>query len=242
MRGCVQHAMSAASGVALLAAASLSCADLAPGDYTFEVMQKGRGRNYIVHSPQAASTASKPVVINLHGGGGNAKNQQSYSRMDVLANREGFLVVYPNGTGRFGDHLLTWNAGTCCGSALKDNVDDVGFVRAVIDDLAQRTPIDRSRVYATGLSNGAMMTYRLAAEAPDLIAAIAPVAGAMVLSAFNPKRPVPIMHIHSVDDPRALYAGGLGPAFPLTNSRVEHPAVEDVIARWVEFDGCAKPP
>jgi polyhydroxybutyrate depolymerase len=242
MRDCMLRTLLGASGMALLLAASYGRADLAPGDHTFTVTQNGRSRNYIVHSPQAASAASKPVIINMHGGGANARNQQSYSGMDALADREGFLVVYPNGTGRFGDHLLTWNAGTCCGSAQKDNIDDVGFVRAVVDDLARRTPIDRNRVYATGLSNGAMMAYRLAAEAPDLVAAIAPVAGAMVLPSFKPKRPMPIMHIHSVDDPRALFAGGLGPAFPLTNSRVQHPAVEDVIARWVEFDGCAKPP
>jgi polyhydroxybutyrate depolymerase len=231
-----------AFGAVLCLAADSCRADLAPGDYTFAVTQNGRSRNYIVHSPQTAPIAAKPVIINMHGGGGNARNQQSYSGMDVLADREGFLVVYPNGTGRFGDYLLTWNAGACCGSAQKDKVDDVGYLRAVVDDLAQRTSIDRNRVYATGLSNGAMMAYRLAAEAPDVVAAIAPVAGAMVLPSFNPKRPVPIMHIHSVDDPRALFAGGLGPAFPLTNIRVQHPAVEEVIGRWIEFDGCAKPP
>jgi polyhydroxybutyrate depolymerase len=87
-----------------------------------------------------------------------------------------------------------------------------------------------------------MMAYRLAAELSDRIAAIAPVAGGMVVQDFAPRRPIPIMHIHSVDDPRALYQGGLGPPFPFTTSRVMHPAVEATISRWVDFDGCGKTP
>ena len=86
----------------------------------------------------------------------------------LVADREHFIAVYPNGTGR--GRFLVWNAGTCCGRAPLQGIDDVGFVRAMIDDLAKRTPIDRTRIYATGLSNGAMMTYRIAAEAPDLVA------------------------------------------------------------------------
>jgi len=94
--------------------------------------------------------------------------QQRYSGMDAASDREHFIAVYPNGTGR--GRFLVWNAGTCCGRAPLQGIDDVGFVRAMIDDLAKRTPIDRTRIYATGLSNGAMMTYRIAAEAPDLVA------------------------------------------------------------------------
>ncbi|PWT76239.1 MAG: polyhydroxybutyrate depolymerase [Proteobacteria bacterium] len=216
-------------------------AELAPGDHAFTLNHQQRTRSYIVHVPRIATFAPRAVVLNFHGGGGSAANQQSYSRMDATADRHGFLAVYPNGTGRFGTRLLTWNAGTCCGSAQKENVDDVGFARAVIEDLTQRTPIDRNRIYATGLSNGAMMAYRLAAEASDLIAAIAPVAGGEMVD-FHPSRPMAILHIHSVDDPRAQYAGGLGPSFPLTNSRVMHPAVEQTIARWATFDGCPRQP
>jgi polyhydroxybutyrate depolymerase len=88
------------------------------------------------------------------------------------------------------------------------------------------------------MSNGSMMSYRLAAEASDLVAAIAPVAGSMVLVRFQPKLPVPVMHFHSVDDPRALYNGGLGPPFPVTSTRVMHPPVEEQLAKWIAFDGC----
>jgi polyhydroxybutyrate depolymerase len=233
----------AASSVGLMLLASGLCrAELAPGDYGFTLKHQNRERSYIVHVPRARPAVDWPVVINLHGGGGHARGQQRYSHMDVVADREGFLAVYPDGTGPLRNRLLTWNAGSCCGWARKNEVDDVGFTRALVEDLARRAPIDRARIYATGLSNGAMMTYRLAVEAPDLIAAIAPVAGAMVCLPFKAGRPISILHIHSVDDPRALYAGGLGPPFPLTNARVQHPPVEETISHWVEFDGCAPQP
>jgi polyhydroxybutyrate depolymerase len=162
--------------------------------------------------------------------------------MDATADREGFLAVYPNGSGGIGDRLLTWNAGTCCGWAVAKGVDDVGFVLALLDDLAQRTTMDARRVYATGLSNGSMMAYRVAAEAPQRIAAVAGVAGAMTLPQFAPALSMPVMHMHSVDDQRALYAGGLGPAFPMTNSRVFHQPVDDMVERWRDHDGCPREP
>ncbi|HYU27005.1 MAG TPA: PHB depolymerase family esterase [Thermoanaerobaculia bacterium] len=212
-------------------------ATLVPGDHRITLGERG----YIVHVPPGAGAKPLPVVINLHGGGGNAENQQRYSGMDRVADREHFLVVYPDGTGRL-KRMLTWNAGTCCGASVMQQVDDVGFIRAVIDDVAKRIPIDRKRVFATGMSNGAMMSYRLAAEAPDLVAAIAPVAGSMVLARFHPTKPISIMHIHSVDDPRALYNGGLGPPFPMTNNRIEHPPVEQQLAKWIAYDGCRATP
>jgi polyhydroxybutyrate depolymerase len=92
--------------------------------------------------------------------------------MDPLADRENFLIVYPNGMGRFGKRLLTWNAGTCCGYAAINNVDDIDFVRALIGKVAEVVPVDRRRIYVTGLSNGGMMAHHLAAEAADLIAAV----------------------------------------------------------------------
>ena len=112
----------------------------------------------------------------------------------------------------------------------------------MLDDLGSRIPIDRARVYATGLSNGGMMAYRLAAQASDQVTAIAPVAGAMVVAEFEPTRPVPVLHIHSVDDPRALYEGGLGPPFPLTNVRTEHPRVEAMLELWVDANRCSATP
>ena len=217
---------------------------LSPGAYTFSLQHQGLERSYLVRVPPAASEGHPlPVVLAFHGGGGNASQFSSSSGLDDLADREGFLSVHPNGTGRVPGRALTWNAGpACCGWARDQAVDDVGFVLALLDDLARRTPLDRSRVYATGHSNGAMMAYRLAAEAADRIAAIAPVAGAMVLEDFRPVAPVPVLHIHSVDDPRALYTGGEGPPFPFTTHTVLHKPVEDVLARWVELNDCPSEP
>ncbi len=215
---------------------------LVPGDRRVALAFGGRDRSYIAHVPPAAgSRRLLPLLFVFHGGGSNAAGQQRFSRLDGLADRAGFVVVYPNGTGRF-ERFLTWNAGTCCGSAVVERVDDVGFSLAVLDDVARRLPVDRERVYATGMSNGAMMAHRLGAEASERIAAIAPVAGGMVFQRFAPARPVPVLHIHSLDDPRALYHGGLGPAFPGTRNRVLHPDVDEMIQRWAERDGCGRSP
>ena len=218
-------------------------ATLSPGNHTLSLRFGDRNRRYIVHvPPQAREAKPLAVVLSFHGGGGTAKGQQEYAGTDPLADREGFIVVYPEGTGRFPRRLHTWNAGSCCGYAHDRHVDDVGFVRALLDDLARRAPIDPRRIYATGLSNGGMMSYRLAAELGDRIAAIAPIAGGMVVDSIRSPRPVPIMHIHSIDDPRALYKGGLGPPFPFTNARVMQPVMDSVIAHWVEFDRCPATP
>ncbi|MGH8642143.1 MAG: extracellular catalytic domain type 1 short-chain-length polyhydroxyalkanoate depolymerase [Burkholderiales bacterium] len=222
---------------------SAAAAGLEPGDHQFSVTHQLLRRSYLVHvPPHAAAGKSLPVVVNFHGGGGHASAQKHYSRMDQAAAREGFIAVYPNGTGGTGKWLLTWNAGLCCGSAAASRVDDVGFVLALLDDLARRTPVDPSRVYATGNSNGAMMAYRVAAEASHRIAAVAGVAGAMTLQGFAPELPMPLMHIHSVDDQRALYDGGLGPAFPFTNTRVLHQPVDAMLRLWLAHNQCPAPP
>lgn len=214
---------------------------LAAGDHQFSLSAGGIERRYLVHMPTAVP-ALPAVVLSFHGGGGNAQDHRKYTHMDACADRAGFVAVYPFGTGRLKSKLLTWNAGPCCGSAARDKVDDVGFVAALLDDLAARTPYDRTRVYATGHSNGAMMAYRLAASLPGRIAAIAPVGGMLAPGPITVRRAVPVMHIHSVDDPRALYQGGLGPPFPLTRARVQHVPVEATLAQWVELDGCRRTP
>jgi polyhydroxybutyrate depolymerase len=225
------------AAVALLTAAVPAAA----ADFTLTLQHGGLARNALVHVP-AGGASPRPVVLNLHGGGGNAESHRRWTRMDAAADRHGFVVVYPNGSSGVGGSLLTWNAGTCCGRAHTRNVDDVGFLLRLLGALEERVAIDRARVYVTGLSNGSMMAQRLAAEAADRIAAVAPVAGALNLDHFAPARAMPVMHIHSVDDPRALYAGGTGPPFPGTNARVTHLAVEDSLRRWTTVDGCPAAP
>ena len=106
--------------------------------------------------------------------------------------------------------MLTWNGGNCCGYAQWNKVDDVGFTRALLDDLAKVVNVDAKRVFATGISNGGIMCYRLASELSDRIAAIAPVAGTMGTKTCNPKRPVSVMHFHGTDDKFLPFKGGIG--------------------------------
>lgn len=208
---------------------------LPPGDH---VVSFGE-RSYLLHVP-AQLPPMPALVLNFHGGGGNAAAQQKLARMDALADKEGFLVVYPDGTGpeASAGEALSWNAGGCCGSAVRDNVDDVGFVRKLLFDLSRRQAYDPARVYATGLANGAMMAYRLAAELSDRIAAVAPVAGVIAVERFPTARAVPVLHFHSADDAVAPFAGGLGQPFPGTSARVMHLSVDVALAEWAKENGC----
>jgi polyhydroxybutyrate depolymerase len=228
----------------LLAAAAAGATAPAGSDLERQLEWQGRTRSYGVHLPPGISPGKGsrplPVLLAFHGGGGNGRGFQRYAGLDAVADREGFAVVYPDGTGRFAPRLLTWNAGACCGYARDHDVDDVGFSLAVLDALAREIQVDPARVYATGHSNGSMMAYRLAAEASGRLAAVVAVAGATPLEGFAPEQPVAVLHIHSVDDPRALYAGGLGPPFPLTRIRSLHESVEAQVGRWARRDGCAE--
>jgi polyhydroxybutyrate depolymerase len=212
---------------------------LDPGDHWLSLRHDGRARRYLVHvPPAAASRRVLPVLLSFHGAGGTAAGHQRFTRTDSLADREGFLVVYPEGTAS--GRLLTWNAGTCCGPEVAGRVDDVGFALAVVDDLAMRVAVDRKRLYATGMSNGGMMAHRLAAEASTRVAAIAPIAGGLVYPRFAPERPVPVLHIHSLDDPIALYRGGLRGR--LAGVQSMNPQVDTMMARWAAADGCSGGP
>jgi polyhydroxybutyrate depolymerase len=232
----VRHALLTAALALACAQAGSDAGSLAPGDHARTLSHGGRERGYVLHVPPGGGASPRPLLLAFHGGGGNGPGFQAYAGLDALADRDGWLVAYPNGTNRLFDaRLLTWNAGGCCAYAQEAGVDDVGFALAVIEDVARAAQLDRRRVYATGHSNGAMMAYRLAAEASERIAAIAPVAGAMTVEPFQPRRPVPVLHIHSADDPRAPYAGGV------TETRgreIRHRPVEAGLARWRERDAC----
>jgi polyhydroxybutyrate depolymerase len=207
------------------------------GNRRHKLKYQDQTRYYFVHIPRQHET-KYALVINLHGGGGQGRGQEEFSEMDKVADKYGFYVVYPNGTGKLHDRLLTWNAGSCCGYAMEQHIDDVGFIGKVLDAMLNQYPIDPARVYVTGMSNGGMMTYYLAEKLPDRIAAIAPVAGGRMPDTTQHLKPMPVLHFHSLDDPRALYHGGLGPAFPFTNQHVLHPDIDAVLAAWARIDGC----
>jgi polyhydroxybutyrate depolymerase len=221
-----------------VARAGASADPLAPGSHLIEMRYGGLDRSYIVHVPsQAAGANALPAILNFHGAGSNAWQQERYSAMNAAAARHGFIAVYPNGTGSK-PRTLTWNAGGCCGFAVRNKIDDVGFVRALLDDLASRVRIDRSRVYATGISNGGMMAYRLGVEASDRIAAIAPIAGVLMVEVSALPRPMPLIVFNSVDDPWVPYGGSSRLYAWFKHLAAAYPAVDDTIARWRALDDC----
>jgi polyhydroxybutyrate depolymerase len=212
---------------------------LTPGDHTRSIAVGKRTRTYLVHVPKSYD-GSKPyaVVLAFHGGGSNAWQMVDFCALNEKADQAGFLVVYPNGTGRLA-RALTWNAGNCCGYAMLNKVDDVAFVRSLLDDLGKVVKVDPKRVYATGISNGAMMAYRLASELSDRIAAIAPVSGPMGTEACSPKRPVSVMHFHGTADEFTPYKGGKGRK---SISGTNFYSVEHSVHAWVKADSCPEEP
>jgi polyhydroxybutyrate depolymerase len=198
----------------------------------------GLTRTYVVHTPPDLDPQKPaPVVLALHGATMTGPLMAWFTKLNAKADAAGFIVVYPNGTGQRSSYF--WNAGNCCGPAAQQNVDDVGFIRAVLDDLAATYRIDPERVFATGMSNGAMMAYRLASELSDRVAAVAPVAGTVTCGECRPTRPVPVLHIHGTEDEFGPFGGGRGAK---SISGVDYRSVKDTIATWVRANNCREEP
>jgi polyhydroxybutyrate depolymerase len=166
----------------------------------------GRKRTARLYAPDGL-TGPAPLVIGLHGGVGSGEQFAKSTRFDELAGEAGFIAAYPDGTGA----AKTWNGGRCCGYAVRNAVDDVTFVAALIDAVAARYPVDLSRVYAVGHSNGGIMALRLACELADQVAAAGAVAGSLEVPGCSPARPVPVLLIHGDADESHPLEGGLGP-------------------------------
>jgi polyhydroxybutyrate depolymerase len=218
-----------------------------PGTYRYTLRHDGAERQYLVHVPARYDRRRAAAVLYaFHGGGGHMERQADDRLYGLVSKSEaaGFIAVFPNGTGALpGGRLATWNAGACCGEARDRDVDDVGFMRRIHADLARHVRIDAARVYATGMSNGGMMAYRLACEASDIVRAIAAVAGTDNTRACTPSRPVAILHIHARDDTHVLFEGGAGAdAFRDRSKVTEFTSVAQTVSRWVERNGCAPTP
>ncbi|MEW5720229.1 MAG: PHB depolymerase family esterase [Chloroflexota bacterium] len=213
---------------------------LKSGDYEQSLVFAGRERAYRVHLPPGIGDAPLSLVIVLHGGGGNATSAARMTGMSTLSDKENFIVVYPDGTGRLDDKLLTWNSGNCCGYALDNQIDDVGFIHALIEKLQRDYPIDARRVYATGISNGGMMSYRLACELSDKLAAIAPVAGALNVEC-KPVAPISVIAFHGTADQHVLYDGGAPKAKADPHPR-EDTSVAYAMNFWTQHNQCATTP
>ena len=191
------------AGRALVAAALVLAACGTPAETIERTLRVGASeRSYEIDLPaQRESARALPVVIVFHGGGGSADSVRRQSRMSMKGAAEGFVVVYPQGSGGIAGNLRTWNAGTCCGHAMQQRIDEIAFVAALLDDLQTTVAVDRARIYATGISNGGMMAYEVACSLAERIAAIAVVAGEMTaLDRCRPSRPVPVLVIHGSAD------------------------------------------
>lgn len=200
----------------------------------------GRDRVYLLNLPPGyyEHDSTLPLVIGLHGTGGSATQFERDYSFTNKANNAGFIVVYPEGvrsTGILG--LRTWNAGTCCDFAKEQGVDDVKYIRTLLDNLVATYKINTKKVYVTGMSNGGMLAYRLAAEMAGRITAIAAVSSTMVISTpITPARPVPILHIHSARDTKIPYTGGIG------IGGYYYPPVDSVHRVWAQNNGCISGP
>lgn len=214
------------------------------GMYTFTLDISGLKRQYVVYTPSIYVTKKPlPLLIFFHGGGGTARAAILETGWDAKAEKAGFFVVFPEGVpadpsrpGSFTNNPQTWNDGSGRYGAGENNIDDAGFIRAMLDEMTQQFNLDTGRIYASGFSNGASMTYRVGVELSDKLAAVAPVSGHLFLKEPQLKRPVPLMFIIGGDDPRNPPDGGV---IKRADGVVENkdpvlPSVE----KWAEMIGC----
>lgn len=195
-------------------------------------------RHFLLHVPPGAAAAARPLLVVLHGRGGDAEAVRHASGLDALADAAGFLVAYPEGSrGWLGLFRTDWNAGACCGAAARQGVDDVGFLRALIDRVAEAGLVDRRRVYVAGFSDGGRMAYHVACRAADVVAAIGVVAGSLVSPDCAPSRPVPVVAFHGTADPSVAYDEPIPPAaggpLPATD-----PPLPASVRFWAARAGC----
>lgn len=197
-----------------------------PVDSVWTVTVGGQDRTFRVHVPARYDPATPtPLVLNFHGVNTNARQQELISKMPAKADAAGFVVIHPEGI------AMSWNGGTCCGQAYEDDVDDVGFARALLDEVEAKLCIDPHRIFVAGLSNGGYMTNRLGCELADRVAAIAPVSGGNLIAGCTPARPIAVLYFHGTADTIVPYAGGYG-----------LPAAAKTFSEWGARNGCTGSP
>ena len=205
-----------------------------PGETAGEITVGGTQRSYLLYKPPAYDPAVPvPLVMAFHGGHGEGRKMSSHSRLNELAAREGFLVVYPDATGS-----RHWNDGR---STTADGADDVSFIRALIVHLERKENIDLRRIYATGLSNGGFFTQRLACEMSDIFAAFATVAATMgepLPNQCKPTNPVAILMINGTEDGLVPWQGGKAKKGGRMGKGGAITSVDVMVNFWVEWNSC----
>lgn len=214
-------------------------------EYKLDLRVFGFRRSYLLHTPPGYDRVRPlPLVVVLHGGFSTARDMEKESGFSEIADREKFLVAYPNGFGLFG-RLQHWNAGHCCGFSMKRGVDDIHFVSMVIDQIRTQVQVDPSRIYIVGYSNGGMLGYLYAARNPDTVAAVAGIAATIgsrispdepVNRIEPPRAPLPVIAFHGLMDQIVPYGGGKlsGPYW--------YVSVRESMLFWVEANQCAAEP
>jgi polyhydroxybutyrate depolymerase len=235
--------MTRALAVAMLALAPLAAV---AADQRGSIAWQGAERSYLLHIPDGAAPPL-PLVIALHGAGGNGAAFAEETDFAAAATAAGMMVVFPDGS-QTAPGRGSWNAHFCCGAAVTQRLDDVGLIGALIDRIDRDHPVDRSHVYATGMSNGGMFAYVLASSHPEWFAAIAPVSAAIGGTARSgasylidvPPRPVPVMMMHGRKDPYVLFDGGSSGSLNFANHWKL--GVADALSFWVAADRCPPTP
>jgi polyhydroxybutyrate depolymerase len=214
----------------LLAAGCRPASDPVPlGASSQTITVDGRARTFHVYRP-ATLPARAPLVVMLHGGFGSGTQAERSYGWDARADSGKFVVAYPDGINH------AWAVGgDCCGDPGRTGVDDVAFIKQVVATLSRQLPIDPAHVYATGISNGGLLAYRLACDT-DLFAAIGPDSATLLGPCPSPAR-VSVIHIHGTADRNIPYNGGEGEGV----AHINGPAVPSVVAQWRTVDGCAAP-
>jgi polyhydroxybutyrate depolymerase len=202
---------------------------IAPLDTQRTLMIDGMERTYSIHIPAGLTgQQSPPLVFVFHGYQENSAQIRRYTGFDAVADANGFIVVYPDGSGSSGS--FSWNGSGCCGYALQNDIDDPAFVRAIIADVETLATVDAKRIYASGFSNGALLSYRLACEMSDTFAAIAPVGGVLMYAPCEPQESVSVIHAHGAKDAVVPLDGG--------GAAIQFPPVAESVAAWAGLNGC----
>jgi polyhydroxybutyrate depolymerase len=229
----------------IIHAMSTSCArSRIPADRTGRVSKslthQGLQRDYHLYIPSSyRHSAATPLVIALHGGGGNGPKMEKLSRLSLLADQYGFIVAYPDAV----EHHWNDGRGLSKYRSQREKIDDVGFISGMMDAIAGDYHMDAKRVYVTGASNGAMMSLRLGCELADRIAAIAPVIGSMpenLVAQCAPARPLPLIMINGTEDPLVPWEGGYVHVFRKKLGKII--SVQQTIDFWVARNGCSPNP
>jgi len=217
------------------------------GKYIFSIQQGGLPRKYIVYvpigyNPQIAS----PLLMAFHGGGGdmNYMARDEYYGLISKSNKEKFIVIFPSGYSKFkSGKLATWNAGKCCGDARDKKINDIEFISNILSNVSHQMNIDKTRIFATGMSNGGMISYSIACELPNIFRAIAAVAGTDNNISCSHKTSISILHIHALNDTHVLFYGGAGKnSFRDTSKVTDFISVPDTIKKWVGYNQCNTEP